>query len=63
MILIRLETVEAAGALPLPGSQIVVAHLALHAAEIDPASAGDHALLQDLPQNRLMQDVPLPRGE
>ncbi|MGA3100211.1 MAG: hypothetical protein ABSF25_27475, partial [Bryobacteraceae bacterium] len=55
--------IDAACALPLPRPQIVVAHLALHAAEIDPVSAGDDALLQDLPQNRFMQDVPLPRGE
>ena len=58
-----LGDIDAARALPLPGPQIVVAHLALHAAEIDPVSAGDDTLLQDLPQDRLMQDVPLPRGE
>ncbi|MGP8243042.1 MAG: hypothetical protein ACLQVN_00815, partial [Bryobacteraceae bacterium] len=58
-----LRDIDAARALPLPGPQIVVAHLAFHAAEIDSVSAGDDALLQDLLQNRLMQDVPLPRGE
>ncbi|MDR3741759.1 MAG: hypothetical protein P4L40_22295, partial [Terracidiphilus sp.] len=58
-----LGNIHAARALPLPGPQIVVAHLALHAAEVDPVSAGDDALLQDLVEGCIMQDFPLPRGE
>jgi hypothetical protein len=35
--------------LALSGPQIVVAHLALHAAEVDPVSTGDNAFLEDFP--------------
>jgi len=55
--------VDAAGTLALAGPQIVVAHLALHSAKVDPAPAGDNALLEDLPQDQLMQGFPLLRGE
>jgi hypothetical protein len=51
------------GTLALAGPQIVVAHLALYAAEVDPAPAGDNTLLEDLVQDRLMQGFLLPRGE
>jgi hypothetical protein len=43
--------VEAAGTLALPGPQVVVAHLALHAAKVDPVPAGDDAFLEDLLQD------------
>jgi hypothetical protein len=47
----------------LPGSQIVVAHLALHSSRIDAVPAGDDALLEDFPQDQFMQGFPLLRGE
>jgi hypothetical protein len=51
-----------AGGLPLPRPQIVVAHLPLHPSGVDPVSAGDDSLLQDLVEDGVMQDFPLPRG-
>ena len=52
-----------AGSLALPRPQVVVAHLALHSAEVDAVSAGDDALVKDLLQDRFMQGFSLPRGE
>ena len=57
------RNINAAGALALPGPQVVVAHLALDSAGIDPVPAGDDALLKDLPQDCLMQGFPAPSGE
>ena len=51
------------GALALPGPQVIVAHLSLHSAEIDPVPAGGDAFLEDLLQNCLMQGFPALRGE
>jgi hypothetical protein len=55
--------IDATGALALSGPEIVVAHLALYAAEVDPVPTGDKAFLEDFPQDRFMQGFPLPRGE
>jgi hypothetical protein len=52
-----------ARALPLPRPEIVVAHLPLHSAEVDPVSAGDDSLLEDLVEDHFMQGFLLPRGE
>lgn len=49
--------------LALPGPQIVVAHLPLHSADVDPVPAGDDTFVKDLLQDRFMQGFPLPRGE
>jgi len=58
-----LGDVDSTRAPPLAWLRIVVAHLPLHAAEVDPVSAGDDAPLQDLVEDRFVQDFPLPRGE
>lgn len=49
--------------LALARAEIVIAHLPLHAAEVDPVSAGDDTLLEDLLQNRFMQGLSVPRGK
>lgn len=55
--------IDSARRLTLAWAQVVVAHLPLHAAEVDPVPAGDDPFFKDLPQNRLLQGWPLPRGE
>ncbi len=55
--------VDVAGGLAFARPQVVIAHLALHPADVDPVSAGDDALLEDLLQNRFMQGFSPPRGE
>ena len=55
--------VNAAGMLPLPWAQVVVAHLALHSAEVDSIAARTDAFLKDLVQHHFMKDFLLPRGE
>ena len=40
-----------------------VAHLSFHAARVDPIATGNHPLLKNLVQNRLVEGVSLPRGE
>jgi hypothetical protein len=55
--------IDAARALALARPKFVVAHFALHSAEVDAVSAGDDPLLEDLPQNRFMQGFPAPRGK
>ena len=44
-------------------AQREVAHLALDAARIAPAAAGDDALLQDFLKDAIMKLFPQPRGE
>ena len=58
-----LGDVDAARRLALARPEAVIAHLPLHSADVDPVSAADNALLEDLLQNRFMQDVSLLRGE
>jgi predicted nuclease of predicted toxin-antitoxin system len=45
--------INATRALALARPEVVVAHLPLHSAEIDPVSGGDDAILEDLVQDRL----------
>jgi hypothetical protein len=47
----------------MPRSQREVAHLALDAARITAAIAGDHTFLQNLVKDAIMKPFPEPRGE
>src|SRR5271166_382517 len=58
-----LHKIDPASRLAFSRSQWVVAHLAFHAARIDPISAGNHAFLENLVQNRFMQGFLVLRGE
>ena len=55
--------VEAPGALSLAGPEIVVAHLALHAARIDPIATRNDPLLKNFVEDRFVEGFSLPRGE
>lgn len=54
---------KASGALALAGPQRVVAHLALHAARVDPIAARNKALLKNFVEDRFVEYFSLPRGE
>jgi len=54
---------DAAGGLAGARTQIIVAHLALDPAEIDPASARTHALVENLVEDHVMKGFPVLRGE
>ena len=49
--------------LPLAWAQVVVAHLPLNAARIDPFATGAGALLKDFIEDQIMKEFPVPRGE
>ena len=55
--------VDPASPAPLARSQVIVAHLALHAAGIDSVATGTDALLQDFLQDGFMKGFLLLRGE
>jgi hypothetical protein len=55
--------IDPAGSVPLAWAQVVVAHLPLHPAAVQPASARLDPLFENLIEDRFMQGFLLPRGE
>jgi hypothetical protein len=51
------------GAPAFAWAQWVITHLSLYATRVDAIATRNHALLQNLIQNRFMQGFPLLRGE